>query len=100
MITSQNREIADPPATAVWAAARRSGLRTGLSLNLRAHPGNPSCRSSNAQPTATQRAEISMQSPNDRFRSKTAPDSVEAAEDAACLAAVVRGDREAFERLY
>jgi RNA polymerase sigma-70 factor (ECF subfamily) len=41
-----------------------------------------------------------MKSPNDRFRPNTAPDSAEAADDAACLAAVVRGDREAFERLY
>jgi len=41
-----------------------------------------------------------MQSPNDRFRPNNAPDNAEAADDAACLAAVVRGDREAFERLY
>lgn len=37
-----------------------------------------------------------MQSPNDRFRSKTAPDNAEAAEDVVCLNAVMRGDREAF----
>jgi len=41
-----------------------------------------------------------MQSSNDRFRPKTAADSAEAADDVACLAAVVAGDREAFERLY
>src|SRR5258706_11958466 len=73
---------------------------TGLSLNRHAYRRNSSCRSPIARTGAIQRAELSMQSTNDRFRPKNAPDSVEAADDVACLNAVVRGDREAFERLY
>ncbi len=69
-------------------------------MNRRAFSRNSSCRLTVARMRATLRAEVSMQSPNDRFRPNAAPESAEAADDAACLAAVVRGDREAFERLY